>query len=753
MSVKLLAAHKGLPAGFQFSSDRLTEEALVRASIATYDLTGAVETFDPGAPREGLPTRAVRTSFVKAEDIPALGHLGPGVQVEDEKGAQYRWGGSMYLRDGGFQRTDLIDARDFGIFPGKSNSVLSDLRVALNYVATQGPRARLVVQAGQYNYDNNIDVSGGGGMVCLNGRAQFNAQHPSYDNNCISFTGASSSNPAVGFGLENIDFNNATMPNTGLSNGAGEYAGFVRLTNIRDVYVARNRVFKNFGGFILLRNVMDALLEVNECRDLWKDVFHTTGLSRNVTRRGNRVFNCGDDAYATVGYLSQLSRPEFIYDYHNFAYGVRRGRAFAYVGAAHVRGYGNFVDGRTVNPFQALSPNGHHYRGSCALYIASEAGFGTYGCTDVDVHVDARYMGPTVVSPGGGAVSSSTETTNTLAVFRIGEGGSGDDMALKDIKVRGTIEYSPRINVHVTGVENLDLDVKVLDNTDSEGWVGAAGTYTAQAAEFQGLRGNSRYKLDIKTCNHIAVVVGGTCKGTLDAHVKINDVLKTQVHDGMFFASGSVFDKLNVTMDLDWDIPSGRLDRFVDIQCAFGELNVAYTGRGSATNVNSLITGGSAMAVPLVASPQLIVNTTPNDWTVQARGGVVTTIEQARVLTHHARPVASVSGNVLTIAGDVTTLYLNTRHCVFLSDHASVNDSTANAIAISSASFSGGNTSVTLASAPPAVGTYSRVAPLHTEGFAAIDGSTTRFLNLPRDRAFRITYTAAPTVNVVPAKQ
>lgn len=643
-----------------------------------------------------------------------------------------------------------IDARDFGIYPGMDDSIRSELEIALNQVASESG-SQLLLQAGDYNYDNTIDVSGGGGMVCMNGKAKLNARHPSYNRNAFSFTG-SSSDYADGFKLDGIIFNNATMPDEGLSNGADENAGFIRLTYIRNIHVSNCEVEKNFGGFLLLRNCNDALIENNVCRDLWKDVFHTTGSSRNIWRINNRVYNCGDDAYATVGYLSQNSRPEYVYDFNNFVYGVRRGRAFAYVGAKHVRGM-NFVDGRVVNPYQALSPNGHSYRGSCALYIASESGFGTFGCEDVKFHIDAEYMGPTVVSPGGGSVSASIESTNSLGVVRIAESGSDENRRVKDIEIRGTVKNSPRINVFATGCENLDLDMVLRDNTDTEGWVGTAGAYTAQAAEFQSLRGNNKIKVDIKTCNHIPIVFGGTSIGSLDLNVKINDVLKTMIHDALYIASGSNFDRLGITMDLDWDIPAGRLDRFVDLQCNFGQLDVNFKGNGSASNINSLITGASSSSIPMTSSPQIVTNMSDSDLTVQIKGGAVTTVEQSRVLMHHARPVASVSGNVLTISGDVSSQFLTTRHCVFLGGKMSPSEMGNAAIAISSVSFSGGNTSVTLASSPPIAGSYSRVAPLHTEGFAAVSGSLTRFLNLPRNRAFRITYTTAPAVNVIAAEQ
>lgn len=653
---------------------------------------------------------------------------------------------------GGGKEKSYIDARDYGVLPdvGTIAEVRNRLEVALNAAAAAGKP--LLLQPGNYAYSGRINVTGAGGIVCLTGKAKLIASHPTYAENLIYFSGPSAANPAVGFRMRNIVFDNATMPNSGLTNGASEYAGFINLTFIRDILVQHCEVIKNFGGFLLLRTCFDAMITDNVCRDMFKDVFHTTGASRNIWRLRNRVYNCGDDAFATVGYLSHGDRPEFIYDFDNFVYGCRRGRAFAYVGAAHVRGR-NFADGRTVNPYQAVTPNGHYARGSCALYIASESSFGTYGCEDVDVHIDARYCGPTVVTPGGGSVSNALEPTNSLSVVRIAEAGTTDSLKLKDIRVRGTIEQSPRINVHVTGCENLDLDMNVVDNTDAEGWVGTAGAYAAQAAEFQGLRGKSQVNLDVKTCNHIPVVFGGTSRGNLDARIKINDVLKTQIHDAVFFASGSNFDRLGVNVDLDWDIPAGRLDRFVDIQCTFGELNVSYEGKGSAANVNSLITGGSSSSTPLTGSPQLVSNTSDDDWTVQVRGGAVTSIEQARILVHNARPVSSVSGNVLTIAGDMSTHFLTTRHCVFLGGHGSPAEAGTLAIPISAVSFSGGNTSVTLASAPPLSGSYTRVAPLHTEGFAVIDGITTRFLKLPKNRAFRLTYTTAPSVNVLANKQ
>lgn len=650
---------------------------------------------------------------------------------------------------------EFVDARDFNIRPGSDNAVTSSLAAALNAVAAENKV--LDLQPGKYIYDNIIDVTGGGGMVCSTGRATLQAASSNYSLNSFSFTGASAANPYIGFQLQGIDFDNITMPNSGLSNGAGEYAGFIRLTNIRDVYVARNRVMKNYGGFLLMRNVRDALVEKNICYNLFKDVFHTTDASFNITRKDNRVFNCGDDAFATVAYVYKGTIPQYIYDYDNYVYGCRRGRAFAYVGAIHVRGR-NFVDGRVVNPYQALTPNGHYYRGSCALYIASEylgsgSTFNTYGCEDVDVRIDAQNMGPTVITPGGGSVSNAIELTNSLSAIRIAENTTaGAGTEVKNIRVQGTVKDSPRICAFITGAEDLDMKLTVINNTDTEGWIGTPGTYTAQATEFQYLRGDCKVDLDVRNCNHIAAVFGGNCKGNLDLTLKINEVVKTFKHDGVFLASGSYFDKLKIHMRLDWDIPGGRLDRFIDIQAAFGSLEVTCTGKGVASNIESLITGGSSTSAPVLGSPQIVANVSDDDYSVQLRGGNVTLVEQARIFVHHARPVTSVNANTITIAGDVTSQYTTNRHCVFMGRAGSPSEF-GGAIAISAASFSGGLTTITLASAPPIASSYDRVAPLHTEGFASVQAPFNRFLQLPRHRALRVTYTTAPLINLIAQRQ
>lgn len=152
MSVKLLAPHKGLPAQFQFSSDALTERSLVAAGLATYDLSGAIEVFEPGAPFESLPTRAVRTSFVKAEDIQALGHLGPGVQVEDEKGAQYLWDGTSYKRGEGALSGTVQDGLLVTTFNDQQYALLPVTgpgAIEANLVPRTGSRETLETLAGE----------------------------------------------------------------------------------------------------------------------------------------------------------------------------------------------------------------------------------------------------------------------------------------------------------------------------------------------------------------------------------------------------------------------------------------------------------------------------------------------------------------------------------------------------------------------------------------------------------------------------
>lgn len=653
---------------------------------------------------------------------------------------------------GGGKEKSYIDARDYGVLPdvGTVTEVRNRLEVALNASAAAGKP--LLLQPGDYAYSGRINVTGAGGMVCLSGKAKLIASHPTYAENLINFSGPSAANPAVGFRMRNIVFDNATMPNSGLTNGASEYAGFINLTFIRDILVQHCEVIKNFGGFLLLRTCFDAMITDNVCRDMFKDVFHTTGGSRNIWRLRNRVYNCGDDAFATVGYLSHGDRPEFIYDFDNFVYGCRRGRAFAYVGAAHVRGR-NFVDGRTVNPYQALTPNGHYARGSCAVYVASESSFNTYGCSDVKFFIDARYCGPTVVTPGGGAASNALESVNSYSVIHIAEADAATK-PLTDIEIEGNIEFSPRIQAFVTGGENVSLKLRCEDNTDPEGWIGTPGTNSNQMVEFQAVRGKTKVDLNAKTCNNLAVVFTGTCRGDIDAKVKINDIVKTgAVQDAVSFFPGGIFGTVNLEVDLDWDIPGGRLDGFVDNRATVAEYNIKLTGKGSANNIAWLGSGLTADAVNMTGSPQIVTNLTDDDINLQIRGGSVSAVQTTRVGLQWARPVASVSGNVLTVAGDVSTVYTTSRHVVFLGRTPGAGELGSQHYAISAVSFSGGNTSITLASAPPAAGTYTRIAPLFTDAFTNIDGNLRKFLYLPRGRAARVTYSAAPAIISIPAKQ
>lgn len=662
------------------------------------------------------------------------------------------------------QAPATVDARDFGIYPGSGNAITSSLRVALNQAAAAN--SRVVLQSGQYNYDNTIDVTGGGGMVCLNGFAQLNAQHPNYNRQAISFNGASEANRYVGFNLEGIVFNNATRPDSGLANDADENATFIRLTNIRDVYVARNRVIKNYGGFILLRNVDDALIERNVCKDLWKDVFHTTDASNNVWRMRNAVVDCGDDAFATVGYIYRGVRPMFIYDFDNYVYGCRKARAFAYVGCAHVRHRG-FVDGRVMEAPQITSTDGYYYRGNCALYIGSEysgvgSTYNTYGVDDIEAHIDAQHMGPIVSAPGAGAVAATGQyginSYEPVHIVAAGQPHSG-------VKVRGTLRSLAKGGIFVGGADGVfdpDIDLKIIDNTDPDGWRGAAGTFATRQAEFQYIRGNSKLSIDATTCNTVPMVVGNTARGDVAVGLKINDICKTVVNDALFVESGATsgIDTLSIDLDVDYDIPAGRADFLLDLSgsaaAVANQCLLNLRGKGSVNNVAAVIRGAASQrSIALTGSPQILVNSGDEDVFLQIKDGTISNVEVSRILSHHGRVVASVADNVLTIVGDVTSFYPTTRHVAFLGSDAQFDMTTA--IAISAVSFSGGNTSITLASAPPVATSYARVAPVYTDGFLPIPDVATagyrRILKLGKNRAMRITYSVAPTINVVSARQ
>lgn len=264
------------------------------------------------------------------------------------------------------------------------------------------------------------------------------------------------------------------------------------------------------------------------------------------------------------------------------------------------------------------------------------------------------------------------------------------------------------------------------------------------------------YRTPVQTKSLVvdASVGGGKEKSYIDAKVKINDIVKAgAVQDAVSFLPGGIFGTVNVEVDLDWDIPGGRLDGFVDNQASVGEFNLKLTGKGSANNITWMGSGVTASGVTLTGSPQIITNLMDDDITLQIRGGTVSAVQTGRVGLHWARPVASVSGNVLTVAGDVSAGYTTARHVVFLGAAAGASELGAQHYAISAVSFSGGNTSITLSSAPPAAGTYSRIAVLLTDLFANVDGSPSKFLCLPRGRAVRVTYSAAPTIMAIPTKQ
>ena len=266
----------------------------------------------------------------------------------------------------------FIDATQYGIWPDTQEDISDKLEAVLIQGRLQQKPVKFL--PGKYVYKRLIN-NAGGGMVCTDGYAWFDSQDPTYTNTRIDFQTGDGVTYQDGLHFQGIQFTCSTRPDSGLTNDSGETNAFIRIIRAKNVKIWDCKFKHNRGGAALLRDVYDGTIIGCEAEDVFKDAFHITDNSFNIVRAYNVVRGGGDDAFPVVGYTSKGVMPYGITDIGNRVYGVRYGRAFAYVGCKDIKNIGCFVDGRLPSNIpQQSTATIAKYNSPCALYIAAEAG-------------------------------------------------------------------------------------------------------------------------------------------------------------------------------------------------------------------------------------------------------------------------------------------------------------------------------------------------------------------------------------------
>lgn len=658
-------------------------------------------------------------------------------------GVPFIWNGVLVNHQGNpvsaSSSTQGIDATQYGIVPDTGADITSELQAALTAARTLSKP--LIVKAGKYIYSNKIN-NAGGGIICHDGEAWFDNQDPAYTNIVIDFQSTDSSY-LNGVAVQGVKFTCSTRPDSGLSNGALETAHFLRFTKVRNARVWGNKFKHNFGGAVLFRDVEDSSIIGNEVDDVWKDAFHTTDASKNITRAFNIVRGGGDDAFATVGVVAKGTYPVGIIDMCNRVYGVRKARGFAYVGCRDFENIGCYVNGLIPEDIpQKSDAGGGRYNTSCGLYILAESGF--YGCENGKVR---GFVGENL-APGIDSVGAST---STLQQIHIGA-SNGAGYPLKNIKVEATLRNGASRGVIIIGngyVQDVEMDLTVEDNTDPLGLLSLAltpGGGNQNAAEFQNTR-NVKLKLRANKIGKGAVYIDANCSGDYDLDVSVGALSQTTAgQTPIQVASGSKINLVDYKLNFEATPSSsgvGSINRIIDNGTNQGIVrSCRVTGVDHATAAANVLSGWPTRTVTLGASPSQVVNNTGRPLLFYSRLGTVSAISRAGVRGRSvAKAVVTGANGTVQVDGDVTDIY-TAAAVVTLFNARGVKFATAT---VASSALAGGTTTVTFDATGVNASFAAGMQMAIVSTPKVINGRTNGVIELPPETAVEVTYSAAPT--------
>lgn len=634
-----------------------------------------------------------------------------------------------------------VDGVKFGLIPDSNTDLTSNFQAALT--AARIASKPVLLKKGKYVYTNLIN-NAGGGLVCTEGEAWIDNQDPAYTNVRFDFTSTDSSY-LDGITVQGIKFTCSTRPDSGLSNGATEVSTFIRVTKARNVKIRGNQFKHSFGGCVLFRDVEDSDIIGNDVEDVWKDAFHITDSSRNILRAYNIVKGAGDDAFPVVGYVAKGTYPVGVQDIGNRVYGVRKARAFAYVGCKDVVNIGCFVDGKIPSYIpQQSDASGGKYNTSCALYIAAESAFNSFGNENIKVQ-------GLVCENIASGIDNVGAVTSTLQAIHI-VAGNGASYPIKNIQVQATLRNIASRGLFCVGngyLQNVEADIVVEDNTDPLGLLSLTstpGTGNQNAAEFQNTR-NVKLKLQANKIGKGAVYIDANCSGTYDLDVSVGAVSQTTAAQSPIqIASASKIDLIDLKLNFETTPAAsgvGSINRIIDNGTNQGIVNsTIVTGVDHAVAAANVLSGWPTRTVTLGTSPSQVINYTGRPLAFYSRLGTVSAVSRASVRGRAvAKVVVTGASGTVQIDGDFTDIY-TAATVVTLFNARGVKFATGT---VASSALSGGVTTVTFdatgVNASFAVGM--QMAVVNT--MKTINGRTNGVFTLPAETCIEVTYSAAPT--------
>lgn len=640
-----------------------------------------------------------------------------------------------------------LDGAQYGLVPDTGEILTTQLQTALTAANAAG--VPILLASGKYLYDGLVD-NAGGGLVCPNGIAWLDNVDPAYTNVRIRFK-KSDGNLLTGVTISNIKFTCSTRPDVGLSNGATEVSGFINIYNARHVRVLSCEFSHNWGGAVLFRSVEDGIINGCYASDLWKDVFHFTRATKNCTRSFNVVSGAGDDAYAVVGYVSDGVRPSNIRDICNAAYGVRSARAFSYVGAEDCENIGCYVDGKVPDHIpQKTSTSGDRYNTTCALYIAAESSFGTYGCENITVTGFEAIN----IAPG---INSSGSPIQTLQAIHI-SASNGASNPIKNIKVQAKLRNIANRSIFVVGngfASDIDADIIIADNTDPAGLLSLTytpGTGNQNAAEFQSTR-NIKLKLRGNKIAKGLVYIDAACTGTLDADVSAGAICQTTAGQSVIqIASGSQLDSADFKVNFETSPTStglGSISRIIDNPNQGITRSIRVTGVDHGLAAANKINGGPSRALSLTTSPCTVLNGTGRYQLLSTVQGTVSNVSRTSVTGRIiANAVTTGANGTVSVFGDMTDIYTAAKVVTLFN---SKGISIATAIVASSIYTASNNTTVVTFDATGVNTGFVQGMQMAVIGTAhTLQGRTSGIFEMPPETAITLTYSVAPqTTSIV----
>jgi hypothetical protein len=540
--------------------------------------------------------------------------------------------------------TDYTPCLEFGIIPLDYADATTDQTAKI--VAALNSGKKISFPAGRYNFKNastNVGIAdnASASLFGVPRATKFYNIHSLGRYGRMNWAGRDE------IVVQGIDFYVVNLP-VQPTNDAAEYDTQLRFTNCSKVTVSDCKFFNHYGTTLLFRSCTDSKMLWLESTGSYKDNFHITGLSKRITRAFCTVINGGDDAFPVVGYAGgggTLGQPEDIFDFCNQVRGMKFARGFAYVGAKRVRNIGCYVDGLMPSEFPQVADSWNtakmgSYDGKyvtlSGLYVSSEAGFQSYGNSDIYVEqMTIRNCGSTFL----GSIHINTRT-----------GQLTSNINIRDVLV----ENSAKHGVYASGdaaspvlgvtIENMHI----VRTDDPNGVLGTAGAGTTPGGLLEHIR-NLKFNGRVEETGGTGLLIGTNIPGHcyVDLTSKNVNVSGAAGNDILYVGPNTTATEIyiDLTVDVQPQINSAGTPYFLDriVECQSNATRVRRLNVNSAGhNLNKGIVTAMAEQPITAGAGAGWTWTNPNPYPVLVRldGGSGLTVTRGMV-TGIASPVYS----------------------------------------------------------------------------------------------------------------